>query len=200
MTIKELEDAAHLLQVDAKVLLRCLTQLDHDWVQTFDSVAVDVSANSANQLKGTLCRSLYSRLFTWLVNRINVALKPRGSRVRGRSFGILDFCGFENGSPLNHFEQLCINYSDERLHQHFINTVMRQQMELYAREGLEIAKIACFDNLSICELLDRPQFGLLTLLDEPHVTCQTALAARLQQCCSGHPNYVSDEAMDGKFQ
>lgn len=196
----ELDDAAHLLQIDAKLLLSCLTQPDHEWLQSYESVAVDVSANAANQLKHSLCRSLYSRLFTWLVNRINVALKPRGARVRGRNFGILDFCGFENVSPINHFEQLCINYSEERLHQHFTKTVMRQQMELYSREGLEIAKIACFDNVSICELLDRPQFGLLTLLDERHVTCVTALAARLQQCCTGHPNYVCDESADGKFQ
>lgn len=57
------------------------------------------------------------------------------------------------------------------------------------REGLDWQKIDFFDNESICELIDKQTFGILKLLDEPQVTNDDTLSARLQQCCSGHPNF-----------
>jgi myosin heavy subunit len=55
----------------------------------------------------------------------------------------------------NSFEQLIINYCDERLHQNFIQSVLKYQQDLYAKEGLEWTKIDYFDNQSICELIDK---------------------------------------------
>lgn len=79
-----------------------------------------------------------------------------------------------------------------------MTTILKCQQELYIREGLDWTKIDYFDNESICSLIDRPNFGILKLLDEMQTTTDGMLANRLQQCCSGHPNFdalLSDEGM-----
>lgn len=73
---------------------------------------------------------------------------------RGRNLGILDFFGFESLDK-NNFEQLNINYCNERIHQSYIQIVLKYQQELYMREGLEWTKIDFYDNQPICELMDK---------------------------------------------
>lgn len=68
------------------------------------------------------------------------------------------------------------------------------------REGLEWTRIDYFDNESICELIDKSNYGILSLLDEPQVTCDETFFTRLHQCCLGHPNFVGqDENRDIKY-
>ena len=70
--------------------------------------------------------------------------------------GILDFFGFESlDHNCNSFEQLSINYCNEKLHQSFTENVLKFQQELYAKEGLEWTKVDYYDNQTICELLDK---------------------------------------------
>lgn len=115
-----------------------------------------------------------------------------------KNFGILDFFGFENNMDgSNSFEQLAINYCNERIHQNFVVNVLRYQQELYVREGLDWAKIDYFDNESICELIDRSNFGILKLLDEQQIISDEMFSSRLQQCCSGHPNFDASISEDG---
>lgn len=87
---------------------------------------------------------------------ININLLQLKHYNRGKNLGVLDFYGFE---VLEHnnctFEQLNINYCNERLHQSFIQNVLKYQQDLYAKEGLEWTKIDYFDNQSICELIDK---------------------------------------------
>lgn len=64
---------------------------------------------------------------------------------------------------------------------------------MYLREGLEWARLDYFDNETICDLIDKPNYGILYLLDEPHINCDNALLIRLQQCCAGHPNFLSQD-------
>lgn len=73
---------------------------------------------------------------------------------RGRNLGILDFFGFESVEK-NSFEQLNINYCSERIHQSYIQIVLKYQQDLYVREGLEWTKIDFYDNQSICEMMDK---------------------------------------------
>uniref|UniRef100_A0A672TD84 Myosin heavy chain 10 n=1 Tax=Sinocyclocheilus grahami TaxID=75366 RepID=A0A672TD84_SINGR len=68
-----------------------------------------------------LAKATYERLFRWLVHRINKALDR--TKRQGASFiGILDIAGFEI-FQLNSFEQLCINYTNEKLQQLFNHTM-----------------------------------------------------------------------------
>lgn len=73
----------------------------------------ELDARQAANARNTLCRTLYGRLFTWLVNKINEILK---STQREKNLALLDFYGFEL-LEINSFEQFAINYSAEKIHQ-----------------------------------------------------------------------------------
>lgn len=111
--ITELLETAQLLNLDAQILISCLTQANCNWMHTDNGS--DLDALTANCLRNSMCRTLYGRLFTWIIGRINDALKSKYCD-RGKCLAILDFYGFEN-TERNSFEQIAINYCNERLHQ-----------------------------------------------------------------------------------
>lgn len=90
---------------------------------------VPQSPSQANARRDALCKSLYERMFNLIVSRINVSLDPSKSEsaVDGKgmlSVGVLDIYGFEIFQN-NGFEQLCINYVNEKLQQIFIELTLR---------------------------------------------------------------------------
>ncbi|XP_069823485.1 myosin-9 isoform X2 [Dendropsophus ebraccatus] len=114
-----------------------------------------------------LAKATYERMFRWLVMRINKALDK--TKRQGASFiGILDIAGFEI-FELNSFEQLCINYTNEKLQQLFNHTMFILEQEEYQREGIEWNFIDFGLDLQPCiDLIERPAGppGILALLDE----------------------------------
>ncbi|KAM8930417.1 myosin-9 [Pelodytes ibericus] len=114
-----------------------------------------------------LAKATYERMFRWLVMRINKALDK--TKRQGASFiGILDIAGFEI-FELNSFEQLCINYTNEKLQQLFNHTMFILEQEEYQREGIEWSFIDFGLDLQPCiDLIERPAGppGILALLDE----------------------------------
>ncbi|KAJ3601423.1 hypothetical protein NHX12_032391 [Muraenolepis orangiensis] len=138
-----------------------------------------------------LAKATYERLFRWLVHRINRALDR--TKRQGASFiGILDIAGFEI-FQLNSFEQLCINYTNERLQQLFNHTMFILEQEEYQREGIEWSFIDFGLDLQPCiDLIERP-VGILALLDEecwfPKATDKTFVDKVLQE-----------QGTHGKFQ
>uniref|UniRef100_A0AAZ3PLF1 Myosin-9 n=1 Tax=Oncorhynchus tshawytscha TaxID=74940 RepID=A0AAZ3PLF1_ONCTS len=111
-----------------------------------------------------LAKASYERMFRWLVMRINKALDK--TKRQGASFiGILDIAGFEI-FELNSFEQLCINYTNEKLQQLFNHTMFVLEQEEYQREGIEWSFIDFGLDLQPCiDLIENPP-GVLALLDE----------------------------------
>ena len=85
---------------------------------------------------------MYEHLFTWIVQFINRKLGPTNYR-KGDStvIGVLDIYGFEIFDN-NSFEQLCINYCNEKLQQLFIELVLKQEQEEYQREGIEWVQVS----------------------------------------------------------
>ncbi|XP_061534576.1 myosin-10 isoform X2 [Phycodurus eques] len=133
-----------------------------------------------------LAKATYERLFRWLVHRINKALDR--TKRQGASFiGILDIAGFEI-FQLNSFEQLCINYTNEKLQQLFNHTMFILEQEEYQREGIEWSFIDFGLDLQPCiDLIERPANppGLLALLDEecwfPKATDKTFVDKLIQE-------------------
>lgn len=107
----------------------------------------------------------------------------------GKRLGVLDFFGFENAKQ-NHFQQFVVNYCNERMHQAFLQTVIKGQQERCTSEGLDWCPVDFFDNDIICDLLDKSSHGMVCLLDEPQVKDNETYLLRVRQCCSGHPNYL----------
>ncbi|XP_029545153.1 myosin-10 isoform X1 [Salmo trutta] len=138
-----------------------------------------------------LAKATYERLFRWLVHRINKALDR--TKRQGASFiGILDIAGFEI-FQLNSFEQLCINYTNEKLQQLFNHTMFVLEQEEYQREGIEWSFIDFGLDLQPCiDLIERPVSirlanppGVLALLDEecwfPKATDKTFIDKLVQE-------------------
>ncbi|KAK5979365.1 Myosin head motor domain [Trichostrongylus colubriformis] len=138
-----------------------------------------------------IAKASYERMFKWLVNRINKSLDR--TRRQGASFiGILDIAGFEI-FELNSFEQLCINFTNEKLQQLFNNTMFIMEQEEYQREGIEWQFIDFgLDLQPTIDLIEKPM-GLLALLDEqclfPKATDKT-LVEKLQKTHSKHPKFI----------
>ncbi|XP_065898509.1 myosin-9-like [Dysidea avara] len=111
-----------------------------------------------------LSKALYERMFKWIVQRINKSL-GRISRQGSTFIGILDIAGFEI-FKLNSFEQICINYTNEKLQQLFNHTMFILEQEEYRLEGIDWNFIDFGLDLQPCiDLIEKPM-GILSLLDE----------------------------------
>ncbi|XP_057689879.1 myosin-10 isoform X6 [Corythoichthys intestinalis] len=149
-----------------------------------------------------LAKATYERLFRWLVHRINRALDRR--QRQGASFiGILDIAGFEI-FLLNSFEQLCINYTNEKLQQLFNHTMFILEQEEYQREGIEWNFIDFGLDLQPCiDLIERPAHppGVLALLDEecwfPRATDQS-FVEKLTSQQGNHPKFFKSKQPRGE--
>ncbi|XP_066560464.1 myosin-10 isoform X2 [Amia ocellicauda] len=149
-----------------------------------------------------LAKATYERLFRWLVHRINKALDR--TKRQGASFiGILDIAGFEI-FELNSFEQLCINYTNEKLQQLFNHTMFVLEQEEYQREGIEWNFIDFGLDLQPCiDLIERPANppGVLALLDEecwfPKATDKT-FVEKLVQEQGTHPKFQKPRQLKDK--
>lgn len=110
-----------------------------------------------------ISKACYERMFRWLVNRINRSLDR--TKRQGASFiGILDMAGFEI-FELNSFEQLCINYTNEKLQQLFNHTMFILEQEEYQREGIEWKFIDFgLDLQPTIDLIDKVFFFVLARL------------------------------------
>ena len=88
-------------------------------------------------------QAIYDRLFSWIVNKINSAIDPSNSSQKhtgNKVIGVLDIYGFEIFDE-NSFEQLCINYCNEKLQQLFIELVLKQEQEEYKRENIQWTQV-----------------------------------------------------------
>ena len=132
---------------------------------------VPLNPTQAIAVRDALSKAIYFNLFDWIVERVNASLKARGSI--GNSVGILDIYGFEIFDK-NSFEQLCINYVNEKLQQIFIQLTLKTEQEEYAREQIQWTPINYFDNKIVCELIEekRPP-GVFAALND---ACATAHA------------------------
>uniref|UniRef100_A0A914YEA6 Myosin heavy chain n=1 Tax=Panagrolaimus superbus TaxID=310955 RepID=A0A914YEA6_9BILA len=141
-----------------------------------------------------ISKASYERMFKWLVSRINKSLDR--TRRQGTSFiGILDIAGFEIFG-LNSFEQLCINYTNEKLQQLFNNTMFVNEQEEYQREGINWEFIDFgLDLQPTIDLIEKPM-GILALLDEqclfPKAT-DKSFVEKLLVNHEKHPKFVVPE-------
>ncbi|XP_032749626.1 myosin-14 isoform X2 [Rattus rattus] len=140
-----------------------------------------------------LAKATYERLFRWLVLRLNRAL-DRSPRQGASFLGILDIAGFEI-FQLNSFEQLCINYTNEKLQQLFNHTMFVLEQEEYQREGIPWTFLDFGLDLQPCiDLIERPANppGLLALLDEecwfPKAT-DKSFVEKVAQEQGSHPKF-----------
>nr|AHI45151.1 myosin [Zea mays] len=126
-------------------------------------ITTTVDPNSATVSRDGLAKQIYSQLFDWLVNRLNASIGHDTSS--DRLIGVLDIYGFESFKT-NSFEQLCINFTNEKLQQHFNQNVFKMEQEEYNREQIDWSYIEFVDNQDVLDLIEKKPGGIIALLDE----------------------------------
>ncbi|CAL5052037.1 unnamed protein product [Urochloa decumbens] len=137
-----------------------------------------------------LAKTIYSRLFDWLVDKINSSIGQDASSKC--LIGVLDIYGFESFKS-NSFEQFCINYTNEKLQQHFNQHVFKMEQEEYTKEQIDWSYIEFVDNQDVLDLIEKKPGGVIALLDEacmfPKSTHET-FAQKLYQTFQKHKRFV----------
>ncbi|ESO83449.1 hypothetical protein LOTGIDRAFT_133465 [Lottia gigantea] len=126
------------------------------------AIKVPLKAGEAQSGRDALAKAIYSKLFDYIVRRVNEAI-PFGSSMN--YIGVLDIAGFEY-FQVNSFEQFCINYCNEKLQQFFNERILNEEQILYEKEGLNVRKIQWTDNQDCIELVETKGSGIFELLDE----------------------------------
>ncbi|XP_040205921.1 unconventional myosin-VI isoform X7 [Rana temporaria] len=125
-------------------------------------IKVPLKVEQANNARDALAKAVYSRLFDHVVNRVNQCFPFERSSF---FIGVLDIAGFEYFEH-NSFEQFCINYCNEKLQQFFNERILKEEQELYQREGLGVNEVHYVDNQDCIDLIESKPVGILDILDE----------------------------------
>ncbi|KAG0539151.1 hypothetical protein BDA96_03G297700 [Sorghum bicolor] len=183
-----LNTAGELLMCDCEKLENALINRE---INTPEGViTTTVGPNSATISRDGLAKQIYSRLFDWLVNRINASIgqDPDSNKL----IGVLDIYGFESFKT-NSFEQLCINFTNEKLQQHFNQNVFKMEQEEYTREQINWSYIEFVDNQDVLDLIEKKPGGIIALLDEacmfPKSTHET-LSQKLYEKFKNHKRFT----------
>lgn len=157
-----LQNAAELLGVAAEELQSSLR------VRTLkagkQSVLKPCSQAECSMRRDCLAKVIYAELFEWLVTFINNSICADSSSW-SNFIGVLDVYGFEY-FQVNNLEQLCINYANEKLQQHFVAHYLKAQQEEYISEGLEWSFVKYQDNQRCVDLLEGTPVSVFSLLNE----------------------------------
>nr|XP_008000757.2 myosin-IIIa isoform X2 [Chlorocebus sabaeus] len=172
-----LENCASLLCIQADELQEALTS--HCVVTRGETIIRPNTVEKATDVRDAMAKTLYGRLFSWIVNCINSLLKhdssPSGNGDE-LSIGILDIFGFENFKK-NSFEQLCINIANEQIQYYYNQHVFAWEQNEYLNEDVDARVIEYEDNRPLLDMFLQKPMGLLSLLDEesrfPKATDQT---------------------------
>ncbi|KAM4694168.1 unconventional myosin-VI isoform 7-T8 [Discoglossus pictus] len=125
-------------------------------------IKVPLKVEQANNARDALAKAVYSRLFDHVVNRVNQCFPFERSSF---FIGVLDIAGFEYFEH-NSFEQFCINYCNEKLQQFFNERILKEEQELYQKEGLGVNEVHYVDNQDCIDLIEAKLVGILDILDE----------------------------------
>ena len=167
--LQPLQNAAEFMQTPVQNFEEGLVSRTMTQPMSGSNYKIPLKVQEARYSRDTLAKALYARMFDWLVVQINQSLLTNSET---RAFiGVLDIFGFED-FQVNSFEQLCINFANEKLQAHFNQQVFRQEQEIYIREAIRWDPIAEPNNQECIEMIANKTanattpVGLFALLDE----------------------------------
>uniref|UniRef100_A0A4W3JZI7 Myosin IB n=1 Tax=Callorhinchus milii TaxID=7868 RepID=A0A4W3JZI7_CALMI len=190
----ELKEICELIGLDQAVLEKAFSFRTVEAKQ--EKVSTTLNVAQAYYARDALAKNLYSRLFTWLVNRINESIKAQ-TKVRKKVMGVLDIYGFEIFEN-NSFEQFIINYCNEKLQQIFIELTLKEEQEEYIKE-VDIDLHFVFFGLCLPQNTN----GILAMLDEeclrPGTVTDETFLEKLNQVCATHQHFESRMSKSSRF-
>jgi len=184
---KDAGEAAGVWAVETSGLEKALT---HRTIKTRDeSIVKPLTPAAATATRDALAKELYSRVFDWLVEKICAATTAEESEA-SQFVGLLDIFGFESFA-INRFEQLCINYANEKLQQKFTSDVFKAVQQEYSEEGIPWEKIEFKDNAPVLMLIES-KLGVIAMLNEECVRpkgSEENFVSKLTTCSKEHASY-----------
>ncbi|XP_062376920.1 myosin-7-like [Sardina pilchardus] len=158
---EDTDKVAYLMGLNSADLIKGLchprVKVGNEWVTKGQNV------NQVYYSIGALSKSVYEKMFNWMVVKINQTLDTK--QPRQYFIGVLDIAGFEI-FDFNTFEQLCINFTNEKLQQFFNHHMFVLEQEEYKKEGIEWEFIDFGMDLAACiELIEKPM-GIMSILEE----------------------------------
>ncbi|XP_051851511.1 myosin-2 isoform X1 [Antechinus flavipes] len=150
---------------------------------------------------GALAKAMYEKMFLWMVTRINQQLDTK--QPRQYFIGVLDIAGFEI-FDFNSLEQLCINFTNEKLQQFFNHHMFVLEQEEYKKEGIEWEFIDFGMDLAACiELIEKPM-GIFSILEEecmfPKATDTSFKNKLYEQHLGKSSNFQKPKVVKGKAE
>uniref|UniRef100_A0ABM0MDR2 Unconventional myosin-XV-like n=1 Tax=Saccoglossus kowalevskii TaxID=10224 RepID=A0ABM0MDR2_SACKO len=192
----EIKLAAKLLQLPQDLLSRAVT---YRLTETRDEqILTPLTYEQACDARDAISKSLYARLFTWLVERIN-SIISKGQRIT--SIAILDIFGFEV-FRVNSFEQFSINYANENLQYYFNKHIFKLEQQEYTRERIPWTQISFNDNQPCLDLISKRPIGIIHLLDDESCFPKASDNSFLEKCHhqhSGNPYYIRPKMPGSEF-
>jgi myosin heavy subunit len=189
--------ACEIWGVDYDTVSRSLTS---KIIGTRTLTVVPYTTLQATDARDAMVKRVYSGLFQHMVDNINSVLSASGV-PRHKFIGVLDIFGFES-FEVNSFEQLCINYCNEKLQFHFNEHIFRLESALYQTEGITISSTSFADNQPTLDLLDLKVTGIFSMCDEeinvPRGSDDGMLQKILQKHGGKHPNLIRPKGKDCK--
>lgn len=180
-----IQNVSNLLQVDINALRSTL--LERSITAGTESYTIPLNSEQASDLRDALAKGMYTQLFDWMVHRINKAICSN-KNVKSH-IGLLDIFGFESFET-NSFEQLCINYANEKLQQKFNSDVFKVVQQEYIEEDIPLTLVTFEDNQPILDLIEG-RMGIVSLLNEEVLRPQASdstFVSKVLDAFSDHPN------------
>uniref|UniRef100_A0AAQ5YD90 Unconventional myosin-VI n=1 Tax=Amphiprion ocellaris TaxID=80972 RepID=A0AAQ5YD90_AMPOC len=162
LTLGYCADLLGLDQDDLRVSLTTRVMLTTAGGAKGTVIKVPLKVEQANNARDALAKAVYSRLFDHVVKRVNQCFP---FEISSNFIGVLDIAGFEYFEH-NSFEQFCINYCNEKLQQFFNERILKEEQELYQKEGLGVNEVHYVDNQDCIDLVEAKLVGILDILDE----------------------------------
>lgn len=189
---------ADLLQADPNLIRSAMTH--RTFSANNQSVLTPLNVEQSKYSREALSKYIYQKLFDHIVARVNTAIKVDDHlKKQTRSIGILDIYGFEIFEN-NQFEQLNINFVNERLQQVFIEKTIKAEQEEYKAEGIAWTEIQYFNNKVVCDLIEKKPIGVFSLLDEECLLGQATdltFLDKLERNLSSHKHFERVKQMSG---
>uniref|UniRef100_A0AAR2KZC3 Myosin heavy chain 7 n=1 Tax=Pygocentrus nattereri TaxID=42514 RepID=A0AAR2KZC3_PYGNA len=194
---EDADKSAYLMGLNSADLIKALchprVKVGNEWVTKGQNV------QQVYYAVGALSKAVYEKMFLWMVVRINQSLDTK--QPRQYFIGVLDIAGFEI-FEFNTFEQLCINFTNEKLQQFFNHHMFVLEQEEYKKEGIEWTFIDFGMDLQACiDLIEKPM-GIMSILEEecmfPKATDFTFKAKLFDNHLGKSANFQKPRIVKGK--
>lgn len=195
-----LSATVRLLQLSQDDFIRAVTI--RNIVTMNEKYEKKLTPEQASDARDAVVKALYSKVFLWIVAKINKSIEVDRKNVRA-DIGVLDIFGFECFKH-NSFEQLCINYTNETLQQQFNQFVFKLEQAEYQREQINWSFIEFPDNQDCLDLIEQKGTGIIAMLDDE---CRlpkgsdSNFAGRLHKALVEHKRFAATAAQkrNGEF-